>query len=57
MVVVQLADRFHKWPWELDDQPARKVLKWINILSSEASARADLYGLADDETMTREGRE
>lgn len=48
-----LADRFHKWPWQLEDEPADRVLFWLNVMSVEAEARNDREGLAPDEPSVR----
>ena len=55
MAAIHLGERFGKWPWELDDQPADRVRYYVAIMSIQGEAKAALEGLSPDEPFYREG--
>lgn len=46
-----LGERFGKWPWDIYDEPADHVLRFLNVMAAEGEARELLYGLPDDERL------
>lgn len=54
LAAVILGERFGKWPWELDDEPADKVRYYAAIMGIQAEARSALAGLDPDEPFFRE---
>lgn len=51
---IHLAERFGKWPWELEDQPTDRVLYYTRIMGIESEAREAMDGLKPDEPFYRE---
>ncbi len=50
---MHLAERFGRWPWELEDQPADRVRWYVAVLGIEGEARAAMDGLKPDEPFVR----
>lgn len=46
-----LGERFGKWPWELEDQPADKVQFYMNVIGAYNEAQADMRGLKEHQPM------
>lgn len=55
LALVHLAERFGKWPWELEDQPADKVRRYLAVMGIEGEAKAAMDGLRPDEAFYRLG--
>lgn len=55
MAALLLAERFGKWPWELDEQPTDKVLHYMAIMGVQGEARTAMDGLKPDEPFYRLG--
>lgn len=51
MVYVLLGERFGKWPWEIEGEPADRVRYYLNVLAAEAEARSLVEGLGTDEPL------
>lgn len=54
MAAIHLGERFGKWPWELDDQPADRVRHFVAVMGVQGEAKAALEGLSPDEPFYRE---
>jgi hypothetical protein len=54
LALVHLAERFGKWPWELEDQPADRVRRYLAVMGIEGEAKAAMEGLDADEPFYRE---
>jgi hypothetical protein len=50
---VHLAERFGKWPWELEDQPWDRVRHYLAVMGAEGEAKAAMDGLKPDEPFMR----
>lgn len=50
---MHLAERFGKWPWQLEDEPADRVRYYLAVMGAEGEAKAAMEGLKPDETFTR----
>lgn len=46
-----IAERFGKWPWELDDAPADRFTLMMNVLGIQGEARAAMHGLEPNEPL------
>lgn len=53
LAYVYLGERFGKWPWELEDQPADRVQYYMAVLGAEAEAHQDHEGLEPGENIIR----
>lgn len=53
--LVLLADRFKCLPWELEDEPADRVLYYTGLLALEAEYHADTAGMEAAEPFYDEG--
>lgn len=52
---VQIADRFHVLPWDVENAPADRYGFYARLLTIESAARAEMAGLEPDEEFYREG--
>lgn len=50
---VLIAERFGRFPWEVEDAPLDLFLRYRAVLAAEAEARALLDGLEPDEPLIR----
>jgi len=51
LAYVYLGERFGKWPWEIEAQPADRVLFYMSIMSEEADMLSLLDGLSPDDEL------
>ena len=54
LAVVQYAERFGRWPWELEEAPTDRVLYYAAIMGIQGEAKAAMDGLSPDEPFYRE---
>ena len=54
MALVYLGERFGKWPWELEGQPADKVQHYLAVIGIEAEAKAAMEGMDPNDAFFRE---
>ncbi len=53
LALVHLAERFGKWPWELEQEPTDKVRHYLAVMGIEGEAKAAMDGLKPDEPFVR----
>lgn len=51
---MQYAERFGRWPWELEEAPTDRVLYYAAIMGIQGEAKAAMDGLSPDEPFYRE---
>lgn len=51
---IKLSERFGGKPWEWEDAPADRALKYIRVMQAEAEIMNLLEGLAPDEELISE---
>lgn len=50
---MHLAERFGKWPWELETEPADRVRYYLAVMGAEGEAKAAMDGLKPEESFYR----
>lgn len=54
LLFIQLAERFGGWPWDVEREPADRVLYYLKVMGVQGEARAALAGLEPDEPFEYE---
>lgn len=54
LAYVHLGERFGKWPWEIEDEPADRVAYYLGVMAKEAEYRDALADVGPRDEYFRE---